>query len=305
MRRTLLIILALAVSFALVWRAVSEQGSAPKGEAVRVLFVGDVMLDRTMRAWGEEKGYDHLFSCVKDFLSGFDLVVANLEGPVTLHDSVSRGSKPGDPGNTTFTFSPESLGALYRANIRAVNLGNNHMLDFGREGVESTKAFLDGAGIAYFGVPHGDVWKLVSVKGMTIALVNFNQFLGQGDPDRTDAAVRAARSKSDFVAVYAHWGKEYESATDYQRHLAYRFIDAGADAVVGSHPHVIQEIEEYKGKKIYYSLGNFVFDQYWSQHVRTGLGVGLSIRGSGSVDESLVYFESSRDGRVCPSDQDL
>lgn len=269
------------------------------GEA-EILFVGDIMLDRTLRKIGEARGYDHIFSCIEDYLSGFDLVVGNLEGPVTLHGSVSRGTKPGEPGNTTFTFAPESVDALARANIGLVNLGNNHIWDFGSEGAEATKAFLDEAGISHFGDPKGSIAATVEIGGNSISVISFNQFLGMNDPQRTIEAIWKAGRTSDIVVVYAHWGDEYVPATEYQKALAHRFIDAGADLVVGSHPHVIQESEIYNGKYIYYSLGNFIFDQYWVEEVRTGLGLEVSVKdGKASIKERRLDIQ--RGGATCLS----
>jgi poly-gamma-glutamate capsule biosynthesis protein CapA/YwtB (metallophosphatase superfamily) len=290
------VILAIGIAKLSAWNHY-EANTKEIGEA-KILFLGDMMFDRTMRKVAEAKGYDYLLSCVKDYLSGFDLVIGNLEGPITLSTSTSLGTKPGEPGNTSFTFSPEAALALFRSNIRAVSLGNNHMLDKGREGAESTRAFLDLAGVSHFGSPEGNLSLSREVGGVEIALVSFNQFLGQGDPEKTVSEIWKLRRDADFVFVFAHWGNEYEPATDYQKALAHRFIDAGADMVVGAHPHVVQETESYGGKSIYYSLGNFIFDQYWNEKVRRGGGVNAFLSKDG-VFSSLERFESSRDGKIC------
>lgn len=273
------------------------EGSKPI-EPIRVLFVGDMMFDRTIRKIAEREGYGYPLSCVADYLDGFDLIVGNLEGPVTGYPSKSRDTVPGDPDNTTFTFSPQAVLALAESGPWMAHLGNNHIHDFGREGARSSVSYLTEAGIPSFGAPGGQIAATTTVNGVRLALVSFNQFLGQGDPERTASAVRALRPSSDFVAVYAHWGDEYVPEGELQKAYARAFIEAGADAVIGSHPHVIQSAGDYLGGRIYYSLGNFVFDQYWNDDVSTGLGVEATIRpGDIAFDEAV--FELRRDGTTC------
>ncbi|MBI5134258.1 MAG: CapA family protein [Candidatus Taylorbacteria bacterium] len=291
----ILILIGTGIAFAVLS---SGRSGEERGGETKILFVGDIMLDRTLRKIGESRGYDHLFSCAKDYLAGFDLVVGNLEGPVTFHDSISLETVPGEPGNTTFTFSKGAIEALSGAGVGLVSLGNNHIWDFGREGVESTKALLRESGIAHFGDPIGDISATVVKGGNRLSFVGFNQFLGENDPQKTIDAIWKARRSSDLVAVYAHWGDEYLPANEYQKALAHRFIDAGADLVVGSHPHIVQESEVYAGKPIYYSLGNFIFDQYWTEEVRVGGGLEVSlVQGDIAVKERR--FDIGRDGRTC------
>ncbi|MDP1624911.1 MAG: CapA family protein [bacterium] len=264
----------------------------------RIAFVGDMMFDRTMRTIAEREGYEYLLSCTRDYLRGFDMAVGNLEGPITAHPSVSQGKKPGEPDNTRFTFDFAVAAALADAGFGAVSLGNNHIYDFGREGIDSTASALDTVGLLHFGAPgKGDV-VTTTVNGLQLAFVAFNQFVGAANPVITETFIRDVRTTADFVTVYAHWGDEYEAENEYQRALARRFIDAGADIVIGSHPHVVQGHEVYKGKHIYYSLGNFIFDQYWEEAVRTGLVVEVSIdQGEVSVSERII--DIARTGLSC------
>ena len=238
-----------------------------------VLFVGDMMFDRTIRAMADEEGGDYLFACVAPYLKGFDAVVGNLEGPITEHVSLSRFTKPGDVGNTTFTFPTSTATLLARNGVTAVSLANNHILDFGRSGVESSRTYLKSAGVGYFGDPVDPAGKslVTDVGGLKVALVGFNEFLGVDSVSATEGEIRNLDAISDYVIVFAHWGEEYVPMVERQRLAARAFVDAGADAVIGAHPHVIQESEVYKGASIYYSLGNFIFDQYWNEDVRTGL----------------------------------
>ncbi|MFA6158312.1 MAG: CapA family protein [Candidatus Paceibacterota bacterium] len=238
-----------------------------------ILFVGDMMFDRTIRSMSERRGGDYLFACVIDYIKGFDLAVGNLEGTITDNPSLSQRTLPGEAGNTTFTFPTSTAELLRRSGIGAVSIANNHIFDFGRFGVESTREYLTAAGVQHFGDPIDPAQKSLvkDVNGLGIALVGFNQFLGVDSATATVAEIQGLRANSDAIIVFSHWGDEYVPVTDGQRAIAHAFIDAGADAVIGAHPHVIQEHEVYKGKSIYYSLGNFMFDQYWEDAVRDGL----------------------------------
>ncbi|MEK7607520.1 MAG: CapA family protein [Patescibacteria group bacterium] len=265
---------------------------------VKILFVGDLMFDRTIRIIAEEKGYDYLFSCANNYLREFDFVIANLEGPITNESSISRNTKPGEASNTTFTFDISVAKTLASNNIKMVNLGNNHILDFGEIGRDSTIRELSLAGVMYFGSPGNTIMATTSLRGYTLTIINFNQFSGENNAKKTIEAVWQAKRTADLVVVYSHWGDEYLPATEYEKALAHSFIDAGADLVIGSHPHVIQEREIYKDKSIYYSLGNFIFDQYFTDEVKTGAGVEVLFDDQ-TLSEKEVRFDIRRDGRTC------
>ncbi|MEK7163133.1 MAG: CapA family protein [Patescibacteria group bacterium] len=267
-------------------------------EKVRILFVGDMMFDRTIRAVAYEKGYDYLFSCIGDYLRGFDLVAGNLEGPITNKASLSRNTKPEEAGNTVFTFDVDVARVLATNNIKMVSLGNNHILDFGIFGRDSTEKELNRAEVIYFGAPGSQIFATTTLGGYGVAVINFNQFLGENDSRETIQAIWQTKRTADLVLVYAHWGDEYLPATEYQKALAHSFIDAGADIIVGSHPHIIQEHEIYGGKSIYYSLGNFIFDQYFADSVETGAGVEVSFDGR-TISMAEVRFDIHPDGTTC------
>ena len=131
--------------------------------------------------------------------------------------------------------------------------------------------------------------------GLRCILVNYNQFIPMDEHEVVDLLVDH-RQDHDLMVVYAHWGNEYEPvARDATRSLARSFVDAGADVVIGSHPHVMQDVEEYRGKRIYYSLGNMVFDQYFSEEVREGMlvEVVLDEEGGLSFEEYGIWMEYS------------
>jgi len=115
------------------------------------------------------------------------------------------------------------------------------------------------------------------VAGVKIAFVGYNEFYADTKEQILQEIVKT-KQEVDIVVVFCHWGVEYsKDYTQGQQDLAHSFIDAGADLIIGLHPHVIEPMEEYNGKRVYYSLGNFIFDQYFSEDVRNGLGVKLKI----------------------------
>lgn len=304
----LLLLAALAYTFTLSGLITFSAPKQPdflsaKPEKSSVLFLGDMMFDRDIRNLATKSGgYSYLFSCpgLSDVLTGENAVVANLEGPITKNHSQSLGSKPGASDNFKFTFDPSVTDALLLANIGYVNLGNNHTLNFGFEGLAQTTAALDKAGIKYFGVPDAtSSIAHIDIPQGKVALISFNEFW-KPNASTTLAQIIEEKVAGNFVVVYPHWGEEYKPATDLEESLAHQFIDAGADIVIGSHPHVVQETENYKGKPIYFSLGNFIFDQWFSKETTQGLGVELTFKNSlENPDVSELHFQLNRDGRTC------
>ena len=247
---------------------------------IQLLFVGDLMFDRGIRYYANQGGSNKfIFDKIHKTLANNDLVIANLEGPITGNKSVSSGTIPGSTNNYYFTFDPSWAKTLADENIKLVSLGNNHILNFGRKGLESTKNYLAEAGVDYFGSPDYPKSVTSKINGINIAFINYNEFSAvPTEAEGTVEEIQKAKGFSDIIILYCHWGSEYQlTASDSKIDLAHQFVDAGADLVIGSHPHVIQQSEEYNGKKIYYSLGNFVFDQYFSEDVRKGLGVEVKI----------------------------
>ena len=249
-----------------------------KKEQVTLLFGGDMVFDRSIRTAMRKRGNDFPLAGLKEVFSKSDLVVANLEGPITDNSSRSEGSVIGSRENYFFTFDPSVAATMKDAGVGMVNLGNNHILNFGEDGVAQTKKYLKAAGVGYFGAPtdmENRYW-VRDVNGMRIAFVNYNQFIANGK-EKALADIAEAKMKSEFVVLYTHWGKEYVPALQSVKDLAHEFVDAGADLIIGSHPHVVQGHEVYHGKTIYYSLGNLVFDQYDSEETRNGLLVRATI----------------------------
>jgi poly-gamma-glutamate capsule biosynthesis protein CapA/YwtB (metallophosphatase superfamily) len=247
----------------------STAGSDP---TVTLSFAGDTMMSGHVETRLRENGFDFPFVHVTSLFQHDDVTVVNLETPVTTR---------GTPAAKTYVYKspPEAVPAMKTAGIDLVNLANNHSMDQGVEGLLDTMRVLDENEIAYVGAG-ADAARayapvLVERHGITIAFFGFSRvvpevswYAGKNkpglavsyDPARAVEAIRAARSKADLVVVIAHWGKEkVDLPVDHQKELARAYIDAGADLVVGSHPHVLQGVESYHGKWIAYSLGNFIF----------------------------------------------
>lgn len=272
---------------------------------LRISFVGDIMLDRYVRTNARKNGYDEILESLDPLLGMSDIVVANLEGPITSNPSVSEHSVESGPNNFTFTFSPQVIDTLKKNNITIVSLDNNHIYNFGEEGLENTKKILRENGIDYIGDP-SDYENNIFVKdveGRKFGFTTYNQFLG-GKAETVIRNIKKLTKKADTIIVYTHWGDEYEMhPNNNQVTLAHSFIDAGADMVIGSHPHVIQDKEVYKGKAIYYSLGNFIFDQYFSEEVRCGAVVTFDTTNkyrNYTLQENFTYLET--DGTTSFSD---
>jgi poly-gamma-glutamate synthesis protein (capsule biosynthesis protein) len=156
--------------------------------------------------------------------------------------------------------------------------------------------------VDYFGLPGNreSLVQALEIGGNNISFVSYNEFGGL-PAQETIQKIKDEKQKGQIVLVYAHWGDEYVSPPERVSALAHAFIDAGADMVIGSHPHVIQRSEVYKDKAIYYSLGNFIFDQYWDKEVSSGLVLELDVRGSDPSDWQIKEHPASimRDGRTC------
>lgn len=248
---------------------------------ITFVFLGDMMFDRHIRVNAQKRGgYDVLLSQgLKDMFASADLVVGNLEGPVTTSTSKSVGSIVGSSANFIFTFDPTVVPFLYKHNIRLVNLGNNHILNFGTTGLEETYELLEQGAVEYFGAT-GSPSEQNRTHSLTMgetsfSFVNYNQFTPAGyDSALEDLA--SVRETHDVVILYTHWGNEYVPENAVLKEQARAFVAEGADLIIGSHPHVVTGTEVIDGKTVYYSLGNFIFDQYFEPAVREGLVVSAA-----------------------------
>jgi len=242
-----------------------------------VLLVGDIMLDRDVENLMKQNSIYYPFQKIGQFLRGMDIVFGNLEGPVVNNPTEF-------PANSLkFAFNPEVIKGTSWSNFNLFSLANNHTPDMGKEGLEETKKWLRKYGINFVGSPltgSSDNLNSSFIRN-NITFLAFNQIF----PfiDREEEMIKAIRTvkslnPDNFFIVSMHWGEEYKLINSpAQQSLAYKIIEAGADLIIGHHPHAVQNIEKYQGKIIFYSLGNFIFDQYFSPDTQQGLAVGLEI----------------------------
>lgn len=248
------------------------EGAPERDPAIATLHFGDIMLDRALRpkvARGLNP-FEKIKGVEGNFFRGMDWIVANLEGPIT--EATDCAIK-----EIVFRFPPSTAALLKANNITVANLANNHTHDCKAAGLEDTQRHLGESGVDFFGTGLGDAQIATkAVEGKTIAFLGAE--LIYATPARLGAfltAVSAARQGHDHVIAHVHWGNEYQRLPSAaQREMGRKIIDAGADVIIGHHPHVIEPAELYKGGVIFYSLGNFVFDQY-IPGTKEGIGVGV------------------------------
>jgi poly-gamma-glutamate synthesis protein (capsule biosynthesis protein) len=242
-----------------------------------VLFVGDIMLDRGVEYLMKKNSIYYPFQKISHFLRGIDIVFANLEGPVV------KNPPEFSDNSLKFAFSPEIIEGVFWSNFNLFSLANNHTLDMGKEGLKETKDWLKKYQINFVGNPltssSDNPDSFFSRENITFLAFN-RIFPFITKEEEIIKTIKKAKSlkPDNFLILSLHWGKEYElTNSPAQQSLAHKIIEAGADLIIGHHPHVVQNIEKYQGKLIFYSLGNFIFDQYFSKETQQGLAVGLEI----------------------------
>lgn len=281
-----------------------------QAEPVRLVFVGDVMLD---------DGPGRVVAAGRDPLAPFaalladaDYRIANLECPLATTGTAIPTKI------YTFRADPRATRVL-KGRFDAVSVANNHSGDYGRAAFLETLSVLDGAGIRYFGggrnlvEAHAPLW--IEKNGLRIAVLGYDEFLPRAFEAGADypgiawsedshviSDIRAARAAgADIVIPFMHWGWEYEDGPNArQRQLARAMIDAGADAVVGGHPHVTQGAEVYRGKPIIYSLGNFVFDGFEAPEAKLGWLLRMDIDQGGVSSWLTIAARMDEEGTPHP-----
>lgn len=238
---------------------------------LRLAFLGDVMLAFHPTWLMEKAGPEALWRCLRPAVES-SVVVANLEAPFT------RVSTPLIPDKTfLFRVDPQAVRVLGAGRVRVVSTANNHIMDFGVEGLLETHRILETMGIAHVGTGRntGEARRAVFLDtlGERVAFLAYSLTFPEAYwASRTRAGtafghaswvredVQQVRKKATLVVVIFHWGRErWHAPRPYQVSLAHAAVDAGADVVIGHHPHVIQPVEIYKNRAIFYSLGNGMF----------------------------------------------
>ncbi len=240
---------------------------------ISLVAVGDLMMGSWVIDIVNREGYDFPFDSTRTIIKSADVAVANLEAPFSLTGTSFEKKY-------TFKVPPVLAQGIKNAGFDVLTLANNHMVDFGCEGVMNTRAALDSFGLFYCGAGANREQACspvyVDCMGVKVAFIAFSlTFPKEFWADDTSCgtcfaserslkrALAESEKNADVTIVSFHWGAEKMTVPkDYQIHLAHSSIDAGADLVLGHHPHVLQGIEIYKNKLIAYSLGNYVFGSF-------------------------------------------
>ncbi|MBH5318220.1 CapA family protein [Paenibacillus sp. GSMTC-2017] len=255
---------------------VDEETNSGSDERISLSFVGDLLPGEYVTPFMTQHGYGFPYEKAMLYLSEPDLLAGNLELPITKRGTPLVGNK------YVYKGLPEALPALRDAGFDVFSLANNHALDQGVEGMVDTMTHLDEAGISHMGTGNNDTEAFApvikEVNGIKVAYIGVSNVIPFAEQKadrnvagiaetyettRTVKAIKSAKEKADIVVLMVHWGvMGADMPEPYQKNNARIYIDAGADLVIGSHPHVLQGFEKYKGKWIAYSLGNFVFTNY-------------------------------------------
>ena len=256
-----------------------------------LIFAGDLMLDRGVKRsiYRDFKGDYQIFLENLSFLKEADIAFANLEGNLS-DQGQDRGKK------YSFRMEPKALEAITEIGLDALSVANNHTADWGQKAFLDTIKRLKEKNIVPVG---GDINKeeatrpkIIERNGLKIGFLGFTDvgpdwfsaqknregILLASDPD-FEEIISQAKEETDFLITSFHWGEEYQKPNQRQKTLAHRAIEAGTDIVVGHHPHVIQKTVKYKDGLIIYSLGNLIFDQYFSEATMQGLIVKVTLEG--------------------------
>ena len=281
-----------------------------QADPVRLIFVGDVMLD---------DGPGRVIAFGRDPLAPFaaqlrdaDYTIGNLECPI------ATVGKPLESKIFSFRADPGAV-ALLKGRFDALAVANNHSGDYGKAAFLETLVHLDSVGIRHFGggidlaSAHEPLW--IALKGLRIAVLSYNEFkprsfeagpnwpgIAWSEDSQVVSDIRAARAAgADLIIPFMHWGWELEPKPgERQRQLARTMIDAGADLVVGGHPHVTQGAEYYRGKLIVYSLGNFVFDGFETPAAKRGWLLRLTLDRKGLVAWETLAAQMDEEGTPHP-----
>lgn len=273
------------------------KAEADNAVKAKMLFVGDMMLDRHVGEKIKAKGFDYLFEGLKkdNFdLNSYDLINANLEGAMTDNGNYYPPNLDFD-----FAFSPAIAEDLKSYNFNIFNLANNHLRDQGERGITETGKNLDKLDIKYYGCADalvGDCsFKIYKVNNLDIGFVGLSMVYKKFDLEKAKKMINDLKNKTDLIIVNIHWGVEYSHTFNkIQSGIAYELVDAGVDIIIGHHPHVVQGMEIYQGKPIFYSLGNFIFDQYFSAATQEELVVEIEFKPDGQAVARLMPLLSKQ-----------
>lgn len=244
----------------------AQKNKFPVG-STKIIVAGDIMLGRSVMSVSLSKGNpDYPFEKVADKLRGADLVFANLENPV-ISDC------PKSDSGFKFCALPIMLIGLKNAGVDIVNVANNHTGNYGEAGFSETMQNLKNYGIDFVGNKN---LVIKSINGTNFGFLGFD-FVDKKPTDADHRLITDSKKEVDVLIVMTHGGTEYTAIpSSSQKSAAIGLTAAGADVVVGSHPHWVQPLDYINEKPVFYSLGNFIFDQAWSEETKKGLAVQLT-----------------------------
>lgn len=290
--------LYLILAFVLLAAAGTAAERPQSADEITIAAVGDIMLGHRAGPYLDREGPGYPFAGVLPVLRQAHVVIGNLESPISSRGTAVENKK------FTLRAAPVAVAALKAAGIHVVTLANNHTMDFGPLALQDTLTVLGENNILYAGagmnLEDARAPAFLKVGDQTLAFLSYSLtfplefYASAGRPGTAPGYrefvkrdIRKARPKADLVVVSFHWGAELmTTAKDYQRKLGRRSIDWGADLVLGHHPHVLQELELYRGRLIAYSLGNFVFGSE-SDKTNTSMILLCTFKG-----KSLVRIEA-------------
>lgn len=261
-----------------------QEGPLVSQRHLFLVSFGDIMLGRLVRTHMNKKGIDYPFEKMDpNYLKYNDLLLANLEGPI---------AKQMVPTSKTiaFRFLPDVAPLLKKYSFDVLSEANNHALDMGANGYTDSRDLIAEQGMMVFGDPREVNQNSVAtteIQGQKVAFLGLDDVDYKIDQQSAVDKITELKGQGYKVIPFLHWGVEYtHSPTERQQKLAHAFIDAGAALVIGCHPHVVQTFEIYNNKPIFYSLGNAIFDQYFSGDTQEGLSIALDI----ANDQIQIYF---------------
>lgn len=263
----------------------SENVNYYKSQVIRLMATGDVIPARSVNSRTvRENDFRNPYLKTADLLKTADIVFINLESPLVKNC-------PTTVEGMVFCGDVRNVEGLKFANVSVANLANNHLANYGKEGIENTVSLLKENGIAVTGLGEAAI---ITVKGKSFGFLGYNDIGGFAGIENADVIkiasdVAALKNKTDYVVVAFHWGTEYVSdPTGRQKELAHLAVENGADLIIGNHPHWVQGVEIYKNKFVAYAHGNFVFDQMWSRETREGV-VGEYVFGENGLNGVSYY----------------
>lgn len=260
--------LSIAPTFDQQYLPESEDRAEPLPEnSISLFFVGDIMLARGVEWRIGKEGLDYPLEAMVETISSANIAIGNFEGTIRETANVEPGSI------MAFDTTPEIAKMIVDSGFDVLSLANNHGDDFGAPVAQYTRDTLTSLGA----IPVGDPWASedyiarIDQDGLALSFISYHGFIE--DSTTIAQAITNEKAEGRYVIVLPHWGPEYTATphTNTEVEPAHAFVDAGADLVIGGHPHVIQTIETYNGVPIIYSLGNFLFDQDWSIPTQQGM----------------------------------